>query len=129
MAEISNYLETKLIDLILRNTAFTTPGTVYVSLYITDPTDADSGTEVSGTNYARQSVAFSAPTNGVTSNSSDITFPTAGSGGWGTITHAAIHDAVSSGNLLFHSALTSSKVVNEDDTFKINSTDPPIDLP
>ena len=127
MAEISNYLETKLIDLILRNTAFTTPGTVYVALYTSNPTDADSGTEVATGSYARQSVAFSAPSNGATSNSSDITFPTA-TADWGTITHAAIHDAVSSGNMLFHSALTSSKVVDDGDTFKINSTDLDIDI-
>ena len=83
---------------------------------------------MSGGSYARQIAAFSAPSNGATSNSSDITFPTATSPNWGTITHAAIHDAVTSGNMLFHSALTSSKVVNDHDTFKINSTDLDIDL-
>ena len=127
MAEISNYLETKLIDHILRNTTFTTPGNVYVALYIDNPTDADSGTEVNTGSYARQQATFSAPSNGATSNSSDITFPTA-TANWGTITHAAIHDALTTGNMLFHSALTASKTVNDGDTFKINATDLDVDL-
>ena len=127
MAEISNFLENELIDHILRNAAYTSPTTVYVALYTSNPTDADSGTEVATGSYARQSVAFSAPSNGATSNSSDITFPTA-TANWGTITHAAIHDASTSGNMLFHSALTASKTVNDGDTFKINATDLDVDL-
>ena len=127
MSELSNYLENKLIDHILRNTLYTRPTTVYVALYTDDPTDGDSGTEVVGNNYARQSAAFSAPANGATSNSSDITFPTA-SASWGTITHIGLHDALTTGNLLFHSALTASKAVGEDDTFKINSGDLDVDL-
>ena len=127
MAEISNFLENELIDHILRNAAYTSPTTVYVALYTSDPTDADSGTEVSGGSYARQSVAFSAPSNGATSNSSDITFPTA-TANWGTITHVALRDAVTTGNMLFHSPLTASKIVNDGDTFKINATDLDVDL-
>ena len=127
MAEISNFLENELIDHILRNAAYTSPGTVYVALYTDDPTDADSGTEVATGSYARQSVAFSAPSNGATSISSDITFPTA-TANWGTITHAALRDALTTGNMLFHSVLTASKTVNDGDTFKINSADLDIDL-
>ncbi len=54
MAEMSNYLENALINATLRNTSYTSPTTVYVALYTSDPTDADSGTECSGTSYARQ---------------------------------------------------------------------------
>ena len=46
MAEFSNYLENAIINAVLRNTAYTSPSTVYVSLYTSDPTDADTGTEV-----------------------------------------------------------------------------------
>ena len=127
MSELSNFLETELIDHILRNASYTSPTTIYVALYTDDPTDADSGTEVSGNNYARQSVTFSAPSNGATSNSSDITFPTA-SASWGTITHIGLHDASTAGNLLLHSPLTASKAVGTDDTFKINSGDLDVDL-
>ena len=65
MAEFSNYLENAIIDAVLRNTSYTSPTTVYVGLFTTDPTDADSGTEVSGGSYARTAVTFSAPSNGV----------------------------------------------------------------
>jgi hypothetical protein len=95
MAEFSNFLENALINATLRNTTYTSPATVYVSLYTTDPTDADSGTEVSGGSYARTSATFDAPSNGVTQNSADVTFPTS-TASWGTVTHIGIHDASTS---------------------------------
>ena len=122
MAEFSNYLENALINAVLRNTSYTSPATVYVSLYTTDPTDADSGTEVStsGTGYARTAVTFGAPSNGVSTNSADVTFPTA-TAGWGTVTHIGIHDALTSGNLLFHTPLDTSKTIDSGDIFKITT--------
>ena len=120
MAEFSNYLENALINAVLRNTSYTSPATVYVSLYTSDPTDADSGTEVSGGSYARTAVTFGAPSNGVSTNSADVTFPTATSG-WGTVTHIGIHDASSAGNLLFHTPLDTSKTIDSGDIFKITS--------
>ena len=122
MAEFSNYLENALINAVLRNTTYTSPATVYVSLYTSDPTDADSGTEVStsGTGYARTAVTFGAPSNGVSTNSADVTFPTA-TASWGTVTHIGIHDALTSGNLLFHTPLDTSKTIDSGDIFKITS--------
>ena len=122
MAEFSNYLENALIDAVLRNTTYTSPATVYVSLYTSNPTDADSGTEVStsGTAYARQAVTFGAPSNGVSTNSADVTFPTA-TASFGTVTHIGIHDASTSGNLLFHTPLDTSKTIDSGDIFKITT--------
>ena len=120
MAEFSNYLEDALINATLRNTAYTSPTTVYVSLYTSDPTDADSGTEVSGGSYARTSVTFDAPSNGVTQNSADVTFPTA-TASWGTVSHIGVHDASTSGNLLFHTALDTAKTIDSGDIFKIET--------
>ena len=120
MAEFSNFLENALINATLRATTYTSPATVYVSLYTTDPTDADSGTEVSGGSYARTAVTFGAPSNGVTTNSADVTFPTA-TGSWGTVTHIGIHDASTSGNLLFHTPLDTSKTIDSGDIFKITT--------
>ena len=116
MAAISDFLENELIDHVLRNAAYTSPVTVYLALFTDDPTDADTGTEVSGGSYARQSVAFDAPTNGTTQNSATITFPTA-TADWGLITHAGIYDAVSVGNLLFHAKLALSQQVLNTETF------------
>ena len=120
MAEFSNYLENALINAVLRNTSYTSPTTVYVSLYVSDPTDADSGTEVSGGSYARTAVTFGAPSNCVSTNSADVTFPTA-TAGWGTVTHIGIHDASTSGNLLFHTALDTAKTIDSGDIFKIET--------
>lgn len=120
MAEMSNYLENALINATLRNTSYTTPTTVYVALYTSDPTDADTGTEVSGTSYARQSVTFGSPSNGVTTNSAAVEFPQAG-GSWGTVTHIGIRDASTAGNLLYHTALDASKAIATGDVFRIAS--------
>jgi hypothetical protein len=118
MSEISNYLENALINATLRNTAYTSPTTVYVALYTTDPTDADTGTEVSGNGYARQSVTFSAPSNGATSNSAAVEFPQA-TGSWGTVAYIGLRDASSGGNLLYHTPLDASKTIATGDVFRI----------
>lgn len=120
MAEMSNYLENALVNATLRNTAYTSPTTVYLALYTSDPTDADSGTECSGTSYARQSITFGAPSNGATTNSAAIEFPQAG-GAWGTITHIGIRDALTTGNLLYHTPLDASKTIATGDVFRVAS--------
>jgi hypothetical protein len=118
MAEMSNYLENALINATLRNTSYTSPATVYVGLYTSDPTDANSGTEVSGGSYARTAVTFGAPSDGVTTNSGAVEFPQA-TGSWGTVGWIGILDASTSGNLLYHSPLDVSKTIASGDIFKI----------
>jgi hypothetical protein len=118
MAEMSNYLENALINATLRATTFTSPSVVYVGLYTADPTDAGSGTEVSGGSYARQSITFGAPSNGVSTNSAAVEFPQCTST-WGTVSHIGILDASTSGNLYYHTALDSSKTIETGDVFKI----------
>lgn len=120
MAEMSNFLENALINATLRNTTYTSVATVYVSLWTTDPTDAGSGTEVSGGSYARTAVTFGAPSNGATTNSADVTFPTA-TGSWGTVGWIGINDASTGGNLLYHTALDASKSITSGDIFKITT--------
>ena len=120
MAEMSNFLENALINATLRNTTYTSVATVYVSLWTSDPTDAGSGTEVSGGSYARTAVTFAAPSNGVTTNNADVTFPTA-TASWGTVGWIGINDALSSGNLLYHTALDTAKAIDTGDIFKIST--------
>lgn len=117
---MSNYLENALINATLRNTSYTSPAAVYVALFTSDPTDAGSGTEVSGGSYARTAVTFGSPSDGVSTNSADVTFPTA-TGSWGTVTHIGIYDASTSGNLLYHTALDASKAIASGDIFKIST--------
>jgi hypothetical protein len=120
MAEMSNYLENALLNATLRATTYTSVATVYVSLWTSDPTDAGSGTEVSGGSYARTAVTFGAPSNGVTTNSADVTFPTA-TASWGVVGWIGINDAATSGNLLYHSPLDTSKTIDSGDIFKIST--------
>lgn len=122
MAEMSNYLENAMLNATLNNTAFTTVATPYISLHTADPTDDGSGAEVSGGSYARTSASFATAsgTGGSVATDADVTFPTA-TAGWGTVTHIGIWDASSSGNLLYHTALDSSKTIDSGDIFKITS--------
>jgi hypothetical protein len=109
MSDMSDYLENALGNAVLRNTAFTSPATVYVALYTSDPSDADVGTEVAAASYARQPITFSAPTTaGVFVNNADVLFPTAAQD-WGTITHVGIRDGLTGGNLLYYKALVTPK--------------------
>ena len=125
MAAISNYLENELLDHVLKNAAYTSPTTVYLALYTSNPTDADSGTAVSGGSYARQAITFgSVASGGTISNTADITF-TAMPGA--TVTHVGIYEHTTN-NLLFHGALSSSKSVDAGDTFKISTGDLDISL-
>jgi len=118
MAEMSNYLENALINATLRNTSYTSPAVVYMGLYTSDPTDSNTGTEVSGGSYTRTAVTMGAPSNGVSTNTAAVEFPQA-SGSWGTVGWIGILDASSSGNLLYHTALDTSKTISSGDIFKI----------
>lgn len=122
MAAMSDDLETKLLNATLRNTSYTSPVTVYAALFTDATDDSGGGTEVSGGSYARQSCSFAAPSGGASTTDATITFPTA-TASWGTVTHAAIYDAVTAGNSMFHGALTASKVVGDGDIFKFLTGD------
>ena len=120
MGALTDYLENKLLDHVLRNVAYTPPATVYVGLFTAAPGETGGGTEVSGGGYARQAVSFSAAANGQTSNSADITFPVA-TANWGTITHIALFDAATAGNMLWYGALSASKTIQTGDQFIIKA--------
>jgi hypothetical protein len=120
MAEISNYLENAIINGTLRATTFTAPAAVYVSLHTADPTDAGTGTEVSGGSYIRQAATFGAPSNGVSTTTADISYPQA-TASYGTVGWIGIWDAQTTGNMLYHTALDTSKAIDTGDIFKIAS--------
>jgi len=116
MAEFSNYAENAVLNHLLRNVALTSPTTVYLSLYSTDPTDADSGSELAAANgYARIAIAFDAPSGGVCLSTAELTF-TASGADWSAATHIGIHDASTAGNLLFHTPLAASRTALDGDS-------------
>ena len=119
MAEMSNFLETALINGTLRGTTYTAPAAVYLGLYTSDPTDANTGSEVAGGSYVRKAITFGAPSNGVSLNTAAIEFDQA-TADWGTIGWVGILDAVSTGNLLYYTPLDLAKQIDTGDIFKIN---------
>lgn len=131
MAAMTDYLENKIIDWLFRGQTFTPPAGLHMGLLTAAPSDSAAGTEVSGNGYARVNLAptlanwagtqaagsttASTGNTGTTSNNSAVNFPTP-TASWGTVTHFAIYDAASAGNMLFYGALTISKTINQNDT-------------
>lgn len=109
----STYLRGKVIDHTLRATSFTSPASVFVSLHTSDPTIAGTpATEVSAAWYARQGITLAAQTvAGQTSNSNTITYNGV-TGSSVTVTHFAIWDASTLGNMLYFGPLSASKTFN-----------------
>lgn len=113
---LTNYLESKLIDHFLGTTTYTKPTAVYVGLFTVTPGEAGGGTEVTGGSYARQAATFNAASSGATTNSANIDFagmPAA------TTVAIGIFDAVSAGNMLLYGALTTNKTTDAGDTLRI----------
>lgn len=123
---MSTFLANEILDHLLNADTYSTPsGTVHVALFTVAPTDAGGGTEVPFTNgYARVALdsttvnQWSTAAARALDNLNDITFPTASGGNWGTIVAAGLYDASSGGNLLWWANLTTSRIVNDGDTFE-----------
>jgi hypothetical protein len=122
MSAMSDYLENEILDHILGTGAYTMPTTVYVGLSTGSFNDDNSGTELSGSGYARQSIAFNAASSGTADNSGAVDFPAA-TGSWGTVSHFGLFDASTGGNLLIHGALTASKAVATGDILRVAAGD------
>jgi hypothetical protein len=121
MAALSDHAEKLLLDWLMTSGTATRPTAWYVALYTAAPSDSGGGTEVSGSGYSRQAVAFDAAATpgGTTSNTGAVTF-TASGGSFGTVTHVGIFDASTAGNLLWHGAMTASKTVGDGDTLEFS---------
>ena len=122
----SNYLETELLDHVFANNAYTSPSAVYVSLHTANPDEDASGAEVSGGSYARVAGTFTVSGNTATTSAA-VEFATA-TASWGTITHVAVWDASTAGNMLAYAALTASKAIASGDVFRIPTGDLDITL-
>lgn len=123
MAYLSTYAANKVLDVICNNTSWTPPTAWYIALFTEDPTAAGTGDEVTGGSYARDLIGFGAAA--ASANSSDIAasftdMPAA------TVTHWALFDASTSGNMLIAGELPSPIVCNAGDEISIPSGD--IDL-
>ena len=112
---ISDYYENKILDHMLRGTAFSPPTAVYVSLHSADPGETGAN-EISGGGYARQQVTFNAPSGGSMTNSNLLRWNNMPAV---TVTHVALWDAPTAGNCLWTGALTTSVTVSAGASFEI----------
>lgn len=129
MSAASNYLENKLLDHVLTATGYTQPTTRYLALFNNVSTNAASNLEAgtltdevstSGTAYSRKAITFGAASSGSSASNATVTFDTA-TANWGEITHVAVMDAATSGNVLFYGAVTTPKTIETGDTFQVAS--------
>lgn len=102
------------------------PGNFYVALYSTDPTDADTGTELTYTGYARvavvrSAVGFTQSGNSIT-NALQVLFPL-NSGTSQTATHFAYRTAASGGDMIRKGTVSPSVTINNGDTPKFEIGD------
>ena len=119
MADMSNVLEVDLLNSTLNGAAFTPVDNPYVSLWTSDPTDAETGTEVSGGSYARIASSFPTATTNTVATDADVTFAEATST-WGTVGWIGLHSAsTGTGNMIYHTALDAAKTIDTGDVFKI----------
>lgn len=127
MPGFSRYAQRELLDHLLKVGAFAQPTNIYVALFNAGPT------ECTGTGYARVLCnAWDAATDddpAVCDNTAIIDFGT-GAADWGTLTHFALYDDPTAGNLLTDiTALTAQKVINDGDpvTFPAGALDVSLD--
>lgn len=102
MSGFSDYWEEKIFNHIFGKSIYTPP-VIYIGLSTEDPTDDGSAlAEPDGNAYTRVQTSASdwnVASDGSLDNASEIAFPMA-TGNWGTITHFALFDAATGGNML-----------------------------
>ena len=129
MSAASNYLENAVLNHVLTATAYTQPTTRFIGLFRNQSGNAAANLEAgtltdevstSGSAYIRKAVTFAAASGGTSATNATVTFDAA-TANWGTITHVAVMDAVSGGNVLFWGAVTTPKTIEQGDTFQVSS--------
>lgn len=124
----SNTLANQLLTASLTGNTYSGPESLYVSLYSTAPTASSSGTELSGSGYSRQTVAFSIDTaNSRAVNTAAVVFGPA-TADWATARAWAVVDNSSGGNILYFSNFAPTQTLKETYTFSIGSGNLIIDM-
>ena len=121
MSSFSDYTENLVLTYLFTNDSVTRPTAWYVGLFTAAPSDTGGGTEVSGSGYVRKvtgTITVSG-TGTTATNSAAIEFAAASGGNWGTVTHAAIFDAETGGNMLAWAQLTTARTINDGDVFRV----------
>jgi len=130
MGSFSDYLEDELLDHVFGKGSYAAPS-IYVAFSTKDPLDDGSAlAEPSGGGYSRVATVgddWNAAAGGIIDNAGEITFNEA-TDDWGTITHFALMDAESGGNLLVHGILGASVSIGSGDTARLEASDLSVSL-
>jgi hypothetical protein len=118
---LTNTFETRVLEWLLTTGSPTRPTAWYLGLFTGAPGEAGGGTEVSGGSYVREAVVFTASGDTATNNAA-VEWPVA-TANWGIITHVAIFDALTSGNMIAYAALSNSKTIETGDVLRIPASD------
>jgi len=121
MSSFTNYTENLVLTWLLTTGTATRPTSWFVGLFTAAPSDTGGGTEVSGSGYARKATGTITVSGTATTatNAAAIEFDPASGGNWGSITHAAIFDASTGGNMIAWAQLTTARTINDGDVFRI----------
>lgn len=124
MANITTYLENKLLEHSLGKTAYDKPTATYAALFTSSPSLSNAGTEVIGANgYARQAVTWGTAASGQIANTEALTWTATGGSysGGSTIKAIGIYDLITFGlgNLLYYGPLSANLIMLSGDTFNI----------
>lgn len=126
MSAASNYTEKNILNAMLRGTAYPLPTNTYVSLHTGSPGEDGSANEVSTSTWpgyvrrqAEQGSAigtgWTAPAAGdasISTNAKQITYPVQDGVVNVTVTHMAVWDAASGGNMLSYAILDAARTLS-----------------
>lgn len=138
----SNWLSTNILNKALKNTNWTHPSTVYLTLYLSNPTAADTGTEVAtaGTGYVRLPITFGSVVDVTLSlydiktgaaetltrkglrSAADVTHAIA-TADWGLVSHIGLRTAATGGNLLYFGPVTNPRTILANDRLIVRADD------
>lgn len=121
MSSFTDFTENLVLNWLFTTNTATRPTAWYVGLFTAAPSDTGGGTEVTGSGYARKATGTITVSGTATTATNDaaIEFDPASGGDWGTITHAAIFDAETGGNMLAWAELTTARTINDGDVFRV----------
>lgn len=132
MSSFTDYLENKALDYVFGGLATFAKPTCYLALFSAAPSDAGGGTELSATGgYVRvalpaMTVSGTSPT--LATNGAAIEWAAATAAWSASVTHIAVMDASTAGNMLAWAPLTTARTVNTGDVFRIPAGDLDITL-
>ncbi len=137
MSKFSDFTEAAIINWTLRGVAPTVPTGIFVALFTGDPTDANlvanevqtAGGAQPMPAYARINAAgagaiatgWTPPSDGVTKNANIITYAANNGAVPVTVGWIGIYDALTGGNLLYHSPLQTPKVLQPGDVLSFGA--------